>query len=328
MTTFYKKIIPTFLVIALAVLTGLVIGKMYLDANTALADSKLTWAEAHTPMNQVEALYNSTKEKSIEEFSAKELYLIAEYKLSLCDFKIETTGFIKSGVSLGGNVIGKDSPVMMRSVKQKKGNLYTYEKLSPTRSVAGIPTPNICMQISYDLQKKNEVKIIKNDDGAYFTNIGSYSGDLDPSVLRADFSDASNKDVSKKTAAAYEAEFKATPDKQYIPFIISDVTYTDKPEVKHENGEHSFTISLSGHEVLKDAALYYAKEICYTCGYGTPSINWSNVKMDIVIDDNFNFKSIHFDENYTLFASGLPMGVKSAEVQDLFDSVFTVSEVA
>ncbi len=327
MTTFYKKILPTFLVIALAVLTGLVIGKMYLSANTALADSKLSWAEAHTPMNEVEALYNSSKEKNIKEFSAKELYLIAEYKLSLSDFTITTTGTIESGVSLGGKVVGKESPVMMRSVKQKAGNLYTYEKLSPTRSVAGIPTPNICMQMTYDLQKKNEVKIVKSDSGAYFTNKGSYSS-IDPSVLRADFDGASVKDTTRMRVADYEKQFKATPDKQYVPFIISNVTYKAKPEVTHQDGLHSFTIRLDGHDVLKDAALYYAKEICYTCGYGNPSINWSNVTINVVIDDNFNFKTIEYDENYKLFASGLPMGVQSAEVEDKFVSVFNISEVA
>ena len=126
----------------------------------------------------------------------------------------------------------------------------------------------------------------------------------------------------------YIEQFKALPNESILPYIISDITYNDNPDLVYdsENEVYKFEIVLSGHNVLSDATLSYSREISYTCGYKNAHLTWKNSIINVAIDNNFNFKSIDYNEFYTLFAEDLPMRVKNADVNDKFFSVFTYGD--
>ncbi len=314
MTISYKKIISTFLVIVLAVFTGFAIGKIYLDGNKTLGESNYTFAEVHASKEMVEDLYKQSLEKNITDFTPKELYLIAEYKLSIQNFKIETTGFIDSGV------MGISAKVDMRSVKTKVDDKIVYSKYSPSKSIGPVNTPKICKQFTYDLSKKGfdgkpYINIVEGDFISTGPNLENIDG-----IFTEEGENWSQED--------YIEQFKALPNESILPYIISDITYNDNPDLVYdsENEVYKFEIVLSGHNVLSDATLSYSREISYTCGYKNAHLTWKNSIINVAIDNNFNFKSIDYNEFYTLFAEDLPMRVKNADVNDKFFSVFTYGD--
>ena len=300
MTSIYKKIISIILICAVAVATGLSVGKIYLDMNTAptgLSDMDTVYKASE---EEVVALYNRSNGARVADFNAIELWQIAEYKLSLQDkFQREMTGVVTSG----GMGIMVDVP--MRSIKIKNGNILTYDKLSPTKNTAGIDTPNICSKITYNYKTSNQANI--NTSGVFLDKNAASE------KLSATFSGAGQN----YTKEEYEKIFHTMPNRSIMPYVISNKTCdTTNISIVTDNGDgtYSFEISLTG-ENLEKAAVYYSWEIYFsTCknvyiatdgtvvyenGYSLPE--WKTAKINITIDSNFMFKSVTYKENYTIY---------------------------
>ena len=302
MTHIYKRIFGMVLICAVAVATGLSIGKIYLDMNAAPEGRTETEAELRATEAEVLELYNRSTGKSVTEFNAVEIWQIAEYKLSLQDkFKKEMTG----------RVVSAGVPVEMHSIKIKNGNVLTYDKLSPSKNVLGITTPNICSRITYNYNSPNQIYI--NKDGVFADPNASSEG------LTATFSGKGDL----YTKDQYYETFRTTPSSSVMPYIISDKT-CDENSVStvtdNGDGTYTFEINLSG-ENLEKAALYYSYEVLFSSGYSLPE--WSNAKMTVTVDFNFLFQKIIYDENYTVYNAPV---IGKAGVTDSFVDHFTYGD--
>ncbi|MBP3431605.1 MAG: hypothetical protein J6K39_01990 [Clostridia bacterium] len=309
MTLKYKKIISTLLVFVVAVLTGFTIAKIYLDGNAGAAGSDKTLAELVEDESTILALYNDSQNKDVSEFSAMELWQIAEYNLSVVDY------FKKEMI---GSAISANQKLNIKSLREKKNGTITYEKLSPSVKAMGlIDTPKIATQMVFNLTTK--ITTVATGD---FVKEGPTAEDLE-----VDFAAPS----LTYDAASYESLFKALPNQMVMPYIISSKTCTeDNFSAVQDKGDgtYYFEITLKGHELLRDAALYYTEEICYSCGYASPSITWDNVTIKVTVDSSFRFKTVSYLENYTLFSPDPAMVIGKSAVVDDFTENFVYGDEA
>ncbi len=286
------------LICAVAVLTGLSVGKIYLDMTTAPTGLDAMDTDFQASEADVLSLYSRSEDASVTEFTGMELWQIAEYKLSLQD------KFIRE---MTGKVVSAGVPVEMRSLKVKNGDVLTYEKLSPSKNVVGISTPNICSLITYNYKTPNKIYI--NANGTF------KSGEK----LDGEFSGLGEV----YTQAEYASIFHTAPNRSIMPFIISNKTCDDTCfSSVNDNGDgtYNFEINLSG-DSLEKAALYYSYEILFSSGYSLPE--WQSVKMVVTIDSNFLFQKVTYEESYTVYNAPV---IGKAGVSDKFVDDFTYGE--
>lgn len=304
MTHIYKKIFSLLLICAVAVATGLSVGKVYLDMTVAPGARSETEAELRASDAEILELYNRSNGAKVSDFSAIELWQIAEYKLSLQEkFKREMTGYVNSA----GQIVN------MKSTKIKNGNILTYEKLSPSKNVLGISTPNICSLITYNYKTPNSINI--NTNGV-FTDANAESKNLS-----ASFSGAGQN----YTQAQYHEIFNTLPNSSVMPYIISEKTCDSasiSAVVDNGDGTYNFEINLSG-ENLEKAALYYSYEILFSSGYSFPE--WSSAKITVTVDSNFLFKAITYNESYMVYNAPV---IGRAGVEDNFVDHFFYGDEA
>lgn len=298
-------------VFAVALVTGFTIGRIYLSSNTMPEGSTKTYEEVVASNEEILALYNRSLTENVSSFNGIELWQIANYKLSnLSYFKKVMNGNINS---TGQNLI-------LKAVKEKKDKSLTYTKLSPSATVnlgvASIKTPEVCSKFTYNYDTQN-------------TNIVYGKFDVSgpaPENLAATFPTTGGQNYTKDN---YIAEFKATPDNAIMPYAISNKVIPENAVsalTENEDGTYSFTISLSGHDAIKDTALYYTEEIFFSCGYQSPSIEWKEMKLTVTIDENFMFKSVKYYEVYDLHSPSIPV-LKKATITDNFEDAFFFEEV-
>lgn len=304
MTINYKKTISLLLVFVLAVVTGFAIGKIYLDGNKGGEDSPYTYAELALPDSEIKALYNKSLTSSVENFTAMQLWQIADYKLSQMDY------FKK--VMLG-NVNSTGQNLILKAEKVKENNLYTYTKLSPSKTVVGIKTPEVCSQIIYDYSTKlttiNKGKITKN---------GPTANDLE-----AEFSSSGS---TKYREQEYIEIFKGLPQQSAMPYIFTSKSAKESyfsAVTKNDDGSYTFKIELKKEE-LRDPTTCYTREIYFSCGYGNPSLTWDNVAITVTINPDFTFKNVVYYEKYQIKGDGLPIG--TATIIDNFSETFEYEE--
>ncbi len=307
MTINYKKIISMLVVFAVALVTGFTIGRIYLSSNTMPEGSTKTYEEVVASNEEILALYNRSLTENVSSFNGIELWQIANYNLSnLSYFKKIMTGNVNS---TGQNLI-------LKAVKEKKDKSLTYTKLSPSATVPfiGIKTPEVCSKFTYNYDTQN-------------TNIVYGKFDVSgpaPENLAATFPTTGGQNYTKDN---YIAEFKATPDNAIMPYAISNKVIPENAVsalTENEDGTYSFTISLSGHDAIKDTALYYTEEIFFSCGYKSPKLKWQDVNITVNVDENFMFKSIKYHEVYSLDSPSIPI---LATITDDFEDAFFFEEV-
>lgn len=302
MTIRYRKIFSILLVVAVAVVTGFSIGKIYLDQTVAPTNVTYNEVELRDSDSEVASLVAQTSNKGVMDFSAVQLFQIAEYNLSKQNkFRREMTGEVLSAGQL----------VNMRSIKIKDGDMLTYYKLSPSKNVMGIKTPKICSKISYNL-KTERIEVVK--DGVFEDNQAA------PKDLFASFNSAGEVWSQEDYKKVFNS---ASPKASIMPYIISDKTVSSEncsQVVDNQDGTYTFEISLSG-ENLDKAACYYSYEILFSSGYSFPE--WNKVKITVTVDSNFLFKTVEYLELYTVY--NVPVMGKSG-VQDTFKDVFTYND--
>ena len=306
MTINYRKIVSMLLVVCVAVVTGFSIGKIFLDSTTLSTQAVTETEEELRESDSVIAALVEASKNGKTDFSGVELYQIAEYNLN------NSSMFLRE--MLGNvNASGEDVPLKSQKFKEE-GNL-TFYKFSPTKKVAGglVSTPNICIRVVSDLTKKDQIKIAFGQPSNFVDTSSSVA-------LDADLSGVADKNY---TAQSYKTDFNTTPKTSVLPYIISSKTcdaQSASAVTRGEDGSYSFTITLSGDNLNK-AALYYTYEILQTCGYGNPSLSWSDVTMNVTVDKDFRFTKIHYVENYTIASPDIPV-LKKSPVTDTFDDSY------
>lgn len=310
MTINYKKIISTLLIFVVAVVTGFAIGKIYLSTIKSGEDSQFTYAELALSNNEIANLYEKSKNNPVTSFDGMQLWQIADYKLSLNDsYKKVMTGYINSS----------GQGLILKAIKEKKNNVYSYTKISPSLSIAGVKTPEVCSQVVYDFS--NKVTTIKKGKI-------TETSKTDPSILAAEFSD---KDVTKYREQEYIELFKGLPYQSAMPYVFTNKSAKEEyfSAVRaNEDGTFSFDIEIHGHDNIKDPTVCYTQEIYFSSGYSNPSLTWDNVKITVTINPDFTFNSVYYYEKYVIKSEDIPLfGMNGATIEDKFTETFEYGEV-
>lgn len=287
------------LIVAVALVTGLSVGKIYVS--TIEPEEKIIGAEADFRQSEEDILSwvaDAKNGKSVQSFSPVQLYNIAEYNLYHAD------GFYKL---MTGNVLANAGIVkvnqQMKSEKLVRDGKLIFNKYSPSTSSMA---PAICTRMVYDYNS-GEININKN--GTFNDNSSGETKEI-----TATFND---DDFELWSLEKYQDTFFTTPE-NVMPYIISDQTCAQKkysPVTDNGDGTYTFTILIDG-SYLTAAALCYSYEIAFSSGRGTPK--WVSLSMEVTIDQNFNFVKIEYVENYKVKQEG----IGSIPITDTFTDTY------
>jgi len=294
-----RKILSYVLILAVSIVSGVTVGKVFLDMN-AIPVSSLVGSEAEFRESDkvVEELVERSRQAGVapDSFNGIELFQIAEYNLN------NSENFLKEMV---GQVNSTGQVVYMRSQKVKVGNEFAYYKLSPSKAVLGITTPQICSKVSCNIKNLNNIKIVTNEKGVITNTSSSETLDGDFSATPDIYNEKSYFDI-----------FKTVPYTT-MSFIVSEKTTSGcvSEVVANGDGTYSFEIKYTPKDGVIDAAYLYAHEIEFSSGYSLPY--WDSVKLKITVDSNFYFKTIEYDERYMVSSEKIPV-LGKADVVDTF----------
>ncbi len=275
-----KNSLSTILALVMALVTGVSVGKIYvdnLDAGIVLDITEDALRETDETISSLLEKMNSGA--TPDDFSAVELYVIAEYNLNNSEiYYKEMTGVVTATLGI---------TQQMRSVRLKGGNIYLYDKLSPSTSSL---TPQICSRIIYNASDEDRVLV-------YST--GTISTDSNSKIVGT----FSNDNLVEYTMEEYKEIFNTSPTTA-LPYIISSITCegaTCTDVTANGDGTYSFSITFTDTTYLSFAALNYSYEIKYSSGMDDAP-QWVSMSMNVVVDSNFNFVSISYEEVYKMNA--------------------------
>lgn len=294
----YKRIISFVLIFTMAVVTGLSVGRIYVDNLEVPTTVSANEEDLREKKSDIEAWVSQSVGKNpMQGFTPVQLYNIAEYKLYKADkyYKL-MTGVVNAPMGI---------KQQMKSEKLFRDGQLIFNKLSPSTSSF---SPSICSQLRYN-SLTGEIKI--NPKGVF---------DSSTSEIVGVFGDA---DFSNYTDEKYKEIFNTNP-LNVMPYIISNITCGQKNWsniTANEDGTYSFQISLDG-SYLALAALCYSYEIKFSSGMADPP-KWVSLSMEVKIDSDFNFVAIDYVESYKMNVSGIGM----MQVTDVFHDTFNFVEV-
>lgn len=317
----HKNLFSIVLIFIVAAATGVSLGKIYLDSNVAPTMAVAgTEAEYRSDEAEVAALVAKSQGRSVMDFSALELYQIAEYNLEHAEY------FLKEGL---GTATSTGVSCDLRIQKVKYGDDYGYYKMSPSKKVMGVATPAICVKMLYNA--KTDVTVATRYKNPTFldTSLQTMEADFGAEVNAS----AGDRQYTFSTSEEYQARFRTVPTRA-MAFILSDKTTTSDnfgAIVDNGDGTYTFSVSLNATNYSINAALYYAREIQFSCGYSVPY--WSNVKLEVTIDDSFNFVKVHYVESYKEYdarsvkndeyiTDSIPMLSSASVVNDYVDTFY------
>lgn len=299
----YKRFFSLAIICLVAVVTGVAVGKIFVDQNIPAPIYEGTASSFMDSETDIVALCERADNgEPVESFSALQLFEIAQYKLEHNDaFYTLMTGDVLTTINQ-----------KQITTQLKRDGKFSINKLSPGTVVLGKDT-NVMVLTTVDIATGN---VTINKDGSWVST-------NDPIVAKY-----GNNKTETYTAEDYEMLFrkKATTA---VPYVISSLTcidgYWDGKITKDENNNYVFSISIP-KEMLGIAAIYYSEDIKATSG---SSPDWQEVVMEVTIDQNFNFKQIDYVEKYNVFVMGMNNGIKDVFCQKFFygEDVPTLEEV-
>lgn len=291
-----KRIFSVLLIVLVAVATGFSVGKIYVDnieVPTTVSANEEDVREKDTDVKKW--VDRASAGASATSFTAVELYNIAEYKLYHANkYSKIMTGVVNAPMGI---------KQQMRSEKFYNNGKFVYNKLSPSTSSL---SPSICSQVLYD---SNIQKIKINPKGDFDKNSEIIKGIFDKNKYQ------------NYTMEQYKTTFNSVPTKT-LSYIVSSITCAQNklsPVTKNSDGTYTFEISMDGN-YLALAGLYYAYEIKFSSGMADYP-KWVSLNMTVVIDENFNFKTINYNEVYKMNVSGIGMMQVTDVFVDNFDFV-------
>ncbi len=273
----FRTIIGALAVFMVALVTGVAVGKLYVDSIPTNVVMNMTEAELRDSDADVLKLVKKSKSSKPDSFSAIELYQIAEYNFNQKD------AFYKTSDGKAYNALGAQT---LHSTKTYRDGEFVWDNISP--GLADI---------------KTRVRYTVGSDYVYrHTNGKPENGKL--------VCDWNSKGAESYTIKEYEKKFNAGPLSS-ITYVISSKTCPKDAVTKvskTSDGNYTFKIKLSG-TYLTAAAVHYSYEIFYT-SWGQLSGEarsktilpaWEKMEMTVVVDENFDFVSISYDEDYKVY---------------------------
>ncbi len=299
----FKRIYIVFLTLVIAMVSGLAVGSIYTESLGATTEITSSEDELRASDEELAELIARTKTSAVTDFTAIELYMIAEYNLNNSDkFYKLMTGTVKSA----GIVTQK-----MKSEKLKSDGLLIYNKLSPS----SLSAYAICSRVVYDYDNPDNIKIYSNG------NFNKSESEYESAEEIIGIFD--ENDYTSYTQEEYLEIFNTLPTSSVLQYIISYKTCSDDDAsevVANGDGTYSFTISLSG-DSLTLAAYYYSYEIKYASG-SSKLPTWKSLTMTVTVDSSFNFVKIDYSEKYEVT---IPL-FGSPTVVDTFTDYFYFGE--
>lgn len=300
-----KKIFSFVMVLVVAMASGFLIGKIYIDS-TYVPPLDMSGTEADyrddEEIKKVESLVAlANGGKDLSEFSQLELFQIAEYNLEHSEY------FLKEGL---GTAASCGATCNMRLQKIKYGDHYGFYKFSPSEKVMGVETPAVCVRTIYDA-KKHTMDLIKVKKPNFISR--------DANNMQVEFSNTtasgnvvlSYKNAGGKTAEElYAKRFKTVPTRALSYLITSKTTTAENfsETTLNEDGSCTFDIKFVPENSTITATLYYSREVQFACSYSVPY--WTMAKgrdysilLRVTIDKNFKFKQIYYYESYTEYGA-------------------------
>ncbi len=303
------------IIFVVAIISGVAIGSIYVSSQTPLiSTSEMTEEGLRGDEKEIAKMYQDAISGRKTSFDAVELYQIAEYKLK------QTKRYVKvlSGeVTSGAFGINVTQNMVANKIVTEEG--IDYLKMSRT-GAAGL-APSMAVKLKYLNSDKNNVYIIETRDANDILDDAEYGYRLD----------LDDHEPTVWSLEKYRQFFNTNPDTP-ITYIVSDKTCAEgnytKDVKKNSDGNYEFQIEMTG-SYATFAAFYYSYEIRHYSEDPIPTTPptqkqlpaWVSVKMNIVVDENFNFVRIDYEENYTV-----QKGIITAPVKDDFSDVFYYDE--
>ncbi len=291
----FKTILGALAVFMVALVTGVAVGKLYVDSIPANVVLGMSEEELRDSEADVKKLVEKSKSSKPDAFSAVEVYQIAEYNFN------QKSAYFKTSDGYAKNLVGKQT---LHSTKLLRDGEYVFDNCSPGQV-------DVCTRIRHTVGTDLVTRNTKGD----YANAAQTKGKWN------------DKDNENYTISEYKKKFNGHPLSN-ITYVISSKT-CPKDAIskvkKNTDGNYSFTISLNGN-FLTAAAVRYSYEIFYTsysmlssdAKKNTILPSWKNMSMEVVVDSNFDFVSIDYDEKYVIFTGiGGPQ-----EVNDIFVEKF------
>ena len=286
-----KKVFGMIAVAIVAVISGLYVGKLFVDMSSVAPVASGMASDYHDSDDTVVALYERSKNgAAVSSFTNVELYEIAEYRLKT------SAGFYRE---MHGNVVAKAAGINVNQVQSTyrllKNGVFVVKKVSPSTSSMA---PSVAFRLQYDTNTKQTVV----NQTAEFTKKSL--------PIQAAF------DESKNVSYAEEAFIKECYSKAdgspvisslsetLMPYVISSLTCGGNAEnfkksaKANGDGTYSFTLKLDG-EYLSFAGMVYDREINYCASVATFA-GWKELEMKVTIDSSFNFKEVSYVETYRM----------------------------
>jgi len=271
----HTKLFGILAVCLIAIVTGVAVGKIFVDTSVVAQSISGTYRDYQDSDEDIAALVKKSHSAMPSSFSAYEVFEIAQYKLYNSEnFYAVMQGFVTPSMGSKQNQV---------TTAVKTGNNFVMNKLSPGGVIVGIDT-NVTVLTKYDISAG---KVSVNAKGTWT--------DRGKTTMSATYDDAT---AVNYTLAEYEDKFGKQPT-MAILYVVSSITcgqgnYTAVK--KDGDGNYTFSVTITDSH-LYAAGIYYAKDVEFSSG-GKPA--WKSLTITAIVDSNFNFKSIRYQDSYVM----------------------------
>ena len=297
----YKKLFGILAICLVAIITGVAVGKIFVDTSVVAQTVSGTYRDYQDSDEDIAALVTRSASAMPSSFNAYQAFEIAQYKL----YNSENFYAVMQGL-VSPSMGSKQNQV---TTWAKQGNTCTVNKLSPGGVIVGIDT-NVTIFTKYDIGAGS---VSVNSKGEWIAR-----GEKD---MRASYNEANSINY---TIAEYEEKFGKIPTMAVL-YVVSSITCgqgTYSTVKKDDSGNYTFDITITDSH-LYAAGIYYAKDVEFSSG-ALPA--WRSLKMTVVMDSNFNFKSIRYQDSYVMSMMSVNATVVDDFTQNFYFNLDNVPE--
>ena len=302
----YKKLFGMVAVCLIALVTGVAVGKIFVDTSVVAQSVSGTYRDYQDSDSDIEALVNKSKTAmpNSNSFNAYQVFEIAQYNL----YHSENFYTVMKGSVDAGSLGGIQNQI---TTSAKTGNTFVMNKLSPGRIVPIVDIDtNVTVLTKYEIGSSTVSLNAKGD---------WVSRDMD--TMSATYDDATTVSYSLDE---YEEKFKKLPTMPIL-YVVSSKTCgqgTYSAVEKDSDGNYTFDITITG-DYLYAAGIYYAKDVEFSSG-GLPA--WQSLKITAKVDQKFNFKSIRYEDCYVMSMMSVKATVRDDFTQNIYFDLDSIPE--
>ena len=270
-----KKKVLNFISYALVGIVAIVFG--YFGGNFYYANfmNKVDYSKfkASALRDDEEAVYNQVVSRlTPDRSSAVELFVAAEYQLKRTEkYHAVVSGAVQPSIG---------SKQLISGAKGRDGDEIYLENISKGMM-------SIAEKYTYSVSQKQAT--IYHAEGGAIVDMSTVNYPSKPSWVMSE--------------EQYLAEYGTAPDNPCIPYIVSSKTYIDKTDSVRSIGNGTFEIKFN---LTKDSSVVnYVKQIKHMSGLASYP-TFKSVSVKAIIDSDFRFVSLYYEENYTVVYFGVP----------------------